>query len=145
MGKTLIYSVKFDNSYSEMIGFNWYMLERRINFMKKYKIISKAINEMKNNNFILSIIVFGSYSKRVETKNSDIDLLIVCFPGKEKRVETFIKSFITKYGFNFSPVVISQDEFSKIRKENKELWIDLKKYGIVFKGNEFFYWQVYKE
>lgn len=144
-GKTLIYSVNLDNPYSETIGFGWYMLERKINFMKKHKIIFKAIKGMKKNQYILSIVLFGSYSKNTETKNSDIDLLIICIPGKEKETENFIKTFTTKYGFNFSPVVLSMEEFPKIKKENKELWTDLKKYGIVFKGNDYFYWRVYKE
>lgn len=143
-GKTLVYSPIFGNPIMETIGFGNYMLQRKINFIKKHKILSKAINEMRSNPIIGILILFGSYSKGIESKNSDIDLMAATIPGKEKEAEDFIKSFAAKYGFNFSPAALSLPEFPKIKKENKDLWNDLKQYGIIFKGNEYFYLEAYE-
>jgi predicted nucleotidyltransferase len=144
-GKTLVYSLIFDNLMTETIGFGGYMLQRRIDFIKKHKILSKAIKDIESNPYITILILFGSYSKNTQTKNSDIDLMVVTVPGKEMEIESFIKSFTSKYGFKFAPAALSLLEFPKIKKENKELWSDLKLYGIVFKGNDDFYYGAYKE
>jgi len=143
IGKTLVYSLDMQNLYSE-IGFGHYMLEREIEFIKKYKNIYKAIQEIENYSFSWSVILFGSYSKGTETKQSDIDLMITCSPSKEKDINNFIKSLEHKYGINFSPVVLPMHEFPNIKKDNPELWHDLKIYSIVFKGKDTFYFWMYK-
>ncbi len=143
-GKTLVYSLDLHNLYTE-IGFGGYSLEREIDFIKKHKTIYKAIQEIENNPFSGGVILFGSYSKGTETKQSDIDLIVTCIPSKEKEVENFVKSLKHKYGLNFSPIVLPLHEFPNIKKDNPELWYDLKMYGIVFKGGDSFYYWMYKD
>ena len=137
-GKTLVYSLNIDNLYSETIGFGSYMLQRKIDFIKKNKEIYQAIKEIESNQHIEGLILFGSYSKDTETKKSDVD--IICFSNKKKETETFIHSLKHKFGINFSPIVMLSYEFSDIKKDNPELWNDLKLYGIEFKGDNFYYW-----
>ena len=91
------------------------------------------------------LLLFGSYSKGIETKQSDVDLIIACIPGKHKEVEYFVSSLKHKYGINFSPVVLPMHEFPDIKKDNPELWHDLKMYGIAFKGGDSFYYWMYKD
>ncbi len=143
-GKTLVYSLDLQNLYAK-IGFGSYSLGREIDFIKKQGTLYKAIQEIENHAFSWSIILFGSYSKENETKQSDVDILVTCIPGKEEEVENFIKSLKHRYGVNFSPVVLPMHEFSEIKKDNPELWHDLKMYGIVFKGGDSFYYWVYKD
>ena len=143
-GKTLLYSIDIDSPYSYSLGFNRYMLQKEIHFIKKHKILYNAIKELRENSYILMVVLFGSYSKDTETKQSDVDLIITCIPGKEKEVEDFVKSLRHKYGINFSPVVLPMHEFPEIKKDNPELWHDLKMYGIAFKGDSFYYW-MYKD
>jgi predicted nucleotidyltransferase len=143
-GKTLVYSLDLHNLYVK-IGFGSYILEREINFIKRHKTIYDAIKEVENHPLSWSVILFGSYSKDTETKQSDVDLIITCIPGKEKEVENFVKSLRHKYGINFSPVVLPMHEFSNIKKDNPELWQDLKIYGIVFKGGDDFYYWMYED
>jgi len=142
-GKTLVYSLDTNTPYAYSLGFNRYMLQREVDFIRKHRTIYKAIQEVENQPFSWSVILFGSYSKGTETKRSDIDLIIICIPGKEKEVESFIKSLKHKYGINFSPVVLPLHEFPNIKKDNPELWNDLKMYGIVFKGEDSFYYWMY--
>lgn len=144
IGKTLVYSLNMNNLQVERIGFQSYLLEREIDFIKKHPTIYKLINELEKIPQILIIIIFGSYSKGTETKNSDVDLLCVS-PFNTKKMEKVISSLRHKYGIKTSSVVISLLEFPKIKKENPELWKDMKEYGIVFKGEEFFYSWMYKD
>ena len=137
-GKTFVYSLDLDNLYSRTIGFGSYMLEKKINFIKKNREIYQAIKEIESNPYIEGLILFGSYSKDTETKKSDVD--IICFSNKKKETETFIHSLKHKFGINFSPVVMPSYEFTDIKKDNPELWNDLKLYGIEFKGDNFYYW-----
>lgn len=143
MGKTLVYSLELDNIYSESIGFNAYMLQRKIEFIKKHRIIYGAIREIINNPSIWMIILFGSYSKGTETKQSDVD--IICVSDKKQETEHFVKSLKYKYNVNFSQIVLPLHEFPSIKKDNPELWQDLKMYGIIFKGDGYYYYWMYKD
>jgi len=144
-GKTLLYSLDKNSPYSYSLGFNRYMLQREVEFIKKHRTIFKAIQEVENHPLIWSLILFGSYSKGTETKQSDVDLMVTCIPSKEKEVENFVKSLKHKYGINFSPVVIPMHEFPNIKNDNPELWHDLRHYAIVFKGDDNFYYWMYKD
>src|SRR3989344_2805836 len=144
-GKTLIYSLDTNSIYSYNLGFNRYTLQREVDFIRKHKLIYKAIQEIENHPFSWSVILFGSYSKGAETKQSDVDLIVTCIPSKEKEVNNFIKSLEHKYGIDISPVVLPMHEFPNIKKDNPELWKDLKLYGIVFKGCDSFYYWMYKD
>jgi predicted nucleotidyltransferase len=145
VGKTLVYFLDTNNMYSYSLGFIRYMLQKKVEFIKKHKSIYKVIQEIENYPHSWSVILFGSYSKGTETKQSDIDLIVACIPSKEKEVNNFIKSLEHKYGINISPVVMPMHEFSNIKKDNPELWDDLRMYGIVFKGGDSFYFWVYKD
>ena len=50
-----------------------------------------------------------------------------------------------KYNINFSPIVLPLHEFFNIKRDNYELWNDLKKYGVAFKGEEYFYFEMYTD
>jgi len=140
-GKTLVYSLDFDNLYAKT-GFSHYMMEREIEFIKKHKIVYNAIKEIRDNPYIWGIVLFGSYSKGTETKQSDVDL--ICISNKKEETEHFVKSLRYKYNINFVPVVLPLHEFPNIKKDNPELWNDLKMYGIAFKGGDYFYPWMYK-
>ena len=142
MGKTLVYSLDHDNIYTETMGFGAYMLEREIEFIKKNGKIFRAIKKIIESPFVWGIILFGSYSNGTETKNSDVD--IICISNKRKETEHLVKSLRYETNVDFSPVVMPLDEFPNIRKDNPVLWQDLKKYGIVFKGDDTFYYWMYK-
>jgi predicted nucleotidyltransferase len=141
-GKTLLYSLDINSLYSYSLGFNRYMLQREVDFIRKHRIIYNAIKEILDNPLIWMVVLFGSYSKGTETKQSDVD--IICLANKKKETEHFVKSLRYKYNLEFIPVVLPLHEFPNIKKDNPELWNDLKMYGIVFKGDDFFYSLMYK-
>lgn len=144
IGRTLVYSLDVFNFKVENLGFRSYVFQRETDFIRKYKTIFKSIQEIESYSSSWSVILFGSYSKGTETKNSDVDLIVTCLPGKEKETEDFVISLKHKYGIKISPVILPMHEFSDIKKDNPELWKDLKLYGIVFKGGESFYYWMYK-
>ena len=142
-GKTLVYSLDLGNLYVESMGFNAYMLQREVEFIKKHRTTYQAIKEILNNSSISGVILFGSYSKNTETTKSDVDL--ICISDNPKEVGSFVKSLKHKYNVDFAPVVLSSYEFPDIKKDNPELWHDLKIYGIVFKGDDSFYFWMYQD
>ena len=141
-GKTLVYYLNMQQLYSE-IGFDHYVLEREVDFITKHGVLYNAIKKIIDNPSIWMVVLFGSYSKGTESKQSDIDL--ICVSDKKKETEHFVKSLRYKYNLNFATVVLSQHEFPHIRRDNPELWNDLKMYGIVFKGEDSFYYWMYKD
>ena len=144
VGKTLYYSLDLQSPYAYM-GFISYCLEREIEFIKRHKTIYKAIQEIESNRLVWSLVLFGSYSKETETKNSDVDIIVTCVQSNEKEIELFIKSLKHKYGINFAPIVLPIQEFPEIKKDNPELWQDLKMHGIAWKGDDSFYYWMYKD
>ena len=141
VGKTLVYSLDLNNLYSE-IGFGSYSLEREIDFIKKHRVVYRAIQEIENNPYVEGVILFGSYSKGTETKQSDVD--IICISHKKKEIENFIYALKHKYGLNFAPIILQFHEWPDIKKDNPELWTDLKLYGVAFKGGDSFYYWMYR-
>ncbi len=142
-GKTLVYTLNMNNLYAEIMGFNAYMLQKEIEFIKKHGPIYRAIKKLIESTFIWGIILFGSYSKLTATKQSDVDL--ICISNKEKETEHLVKSLKYESNVEFSPVVLPLHEFPNIKRDNPELWRDLKLYGIVFKGDDTFYYWMYKD
>ena len=116
------------------------MLGRIIEFRKKYPNIFRAIKELEKQPFEI-IILFGSYSKGSETKESDVDLMIVT---DKKNKENEVYSLKHLYNLDFAPVFIRWQEFPKIKSENSELWNSLKNYSIVFRGDDLYYYWMYK-
>jgi len=140
VGKTLVYSLDLHNLYAET-GFDHYMLEREIEFIKKHRNVYNAIKEIRDNPHIWMVVLFGSYSKETESKQSDVD--IICVSNNKGETEHFVKSLKYKYNVEFAPVVLSLQDFPSIKKDNPELWNDLRSYGIVFKGEDYFYSWMY--
>jgi len=141
-GKTLVYYLNMQQLYSE-IGFDHYVLEREVDFITKHGVLYNAIKKIIDNPSIWMVVLFGSYSKGTETKQSDVD--IICVSNKKEETENFVKSLRHEYNMEFVPVVLPLHEFPNIKKDNPVLWDDLKRYGIVFKGEDNFYFWMYKD
>ena len=138
-GKTLLFKANYNHLYLKL-AFYHYMTEKLINFSNKHPLIYKTLKEI-NINSVGIVLIFGSYSKETQTKNSDIDLMVV---SNSKNAEKEINNLKIKYGLNISPVIIKSTEFSKIKKENKEFWDDLKNYALVFNRSGLFYSWIYQ-
>ena len=119
------------------------MLQREIEFIKRNRVVYRAIKKISEHKNVWGLILFGSYSKRTETKNSDVDL--ICITNNSKVVEGFVKSLKYENNIKFSPVIMPLHEFPNIKKDNPQLWEDLKLYGITFKGDGYFYAFMYQD
>ena len=139
IGRTLVYSLEFKKDLVKM-AFILYANERKIIFSEKHLVLSKKLSEIQEET-IDFLSVFGSYAKGNETKNSDID--VICVDSNKNTIENKLKALRYETNFEFTPVVISKKEFSKIKKENLHFWEDLVNYGIIFKGYELFYYLAY--
>jgi len=138
-GKTLVYSLDFSKEKIK-IAFILYSNEKKEKFAEDYKIIYKTLSKI-NEEDIDFLAIFGSYAKGNPTRKSDID--IICISSKKEKIESKIKGLRYETNVDFTPVVMSRTEFSKIKKENKEFWNDLVGYGVIFRGYELFYYYTY--
>ncbi len=138
-GKTLVYALDFKKEYSKL-AFYHYAKERLKIFRKKHFNITSALLSLSEDKTDI-LAVFGSYAKGNERKESDID--VICETSEAKELKDEIYSLKRSHNLDFSTVVVSKIEFSKIRMENKEFWHDLVEYGIIFKGYELFYYYAY--
>lgn len=138
-GKTLVYSLNFEKE-DVKIAFFFYAKEKLKEFSKNHRLIFNGLSKINDDN-IDFLSVFGSYAKRTQTKDSDVDIL--CISSNKKEDEKEIKSLKYETNLNFAPVVIPKTEFKKIKKENEVFWNDLVKFGIIFKGYELFYSEIY--
>lgn len=140
IGKTLVFLANYEN-LNLRLAFYHYMTKRLIEFSNKHLLICKSLKEISEETFGL-VILFGSYSKNNETKNSDIDVMIVS--DSEKQAEESVNKIKSTRGFNISLAFVKKTEFPKIKKENPELWKDLKNYAIIFNDKDMYYCWMYQ-
>ncbi len=139
MGRTLVYSVKVE-TWSAKMGFYLYAGDRAKEFWQKNKDICSALKEIPEEETDI-VMIFGSYSKGTQKKESDIDLIIVT--SQKEKIESSIASIKRRHGLDIQAIILPKLEFAKIKKENVELWNDLLNYGVIFKGQELFYYYAY--
>ncbi len=140
VGKTLVYTADYHSLYLKL-AFYHYMMERKMNLAKKHLVLYKSLKKL-SEDFLGIVILFGSYSKGNETKSSDIDLMAIS--ENQKEIKEKVNKIISTKGFNISLANIKKQEFSKIKKENPELWTDLREYAIVFSGQDSYYYWMYQ-
>ena len=138
-GKTLVYSLNFEKE-DVKTAFFFYAKEKLKEFSKNQRLIFNGLSKINDDN-IDFLAVFGSYAKETQRKDSDVDIL--CVSSNKKDNEKEIKSLKYETNLEFAPVVMPKTEFKKIKKENEVFWNDLVKFGIIFKGYELFYSEVY--
>jgi predicted nucleotidyltransferase len=141
IGKTLTYTADYDHLCLRF-AFNRYMTERIIKLSERHLLIYKSLKEISNETFGI-VILFGSYSKGNETKNSDIDLMVIS--DSQKQAEESVNKIKSTRGFNITLAFVKKTEFSKIKKENSELWEDIKNYSIVFNSQDIYYYWMYQD
>lgn len=138
--KTLLYSLDMTHRFAKLAYYH-YATEQEHTFVHKHPTLTLALEHLPKNK-IEALIIFGSYAKGNESEKSDIDILAVSSDKKE--VEQEIKALTHCYKKKeFHAVVVPRSEFVKIKKENKEFWHDLVRYGIIFKGSEILYENAY--
>lgn len=139
-GKTLIYSINTNRVESEL-AFVHFALIKKLVFFNKYPNLKRLLEEFLDKIEAECVIVFGSYSRGEASKNSDLDLICV---GENKDIEKIALSLRHKYNVKLNPVVVKRKDFKNIKKENSELWRELRESGIILFGYGLFYYFYYR-
>ncbi len=138
VGKTSVYDFVFTED--AFLVYTYFMADRINKFKGRNRLLYKRLKEFANSVEADSVILFGSYAKGKETKESDVDTLII---SEKTDVNKIVSPFKTKYNMHISPVVVKPHNFKDIKKDNPIFYSDLVKFGIVLKGMEFFFGEVY--
>ncbi len=100
-------------------------IDEKEQFLNKKAIKSlfeKLVDNITNKIEILSIILFGSYAKGVETKSSDIDLLIISDKkDKNNLIQREISALETMYGYKINQIVVTTKMFKDMVTSKAEL------------------------
>jgi predicted nucleotidyltransferase len=89
-------------------------IEKQTEFYRKnkeLKLLLEEFNATLAQPGILSIILFGSYSKGNANKESDIDILVIS--EKTIALEKQIREIFAKYGKEINAIVMTRKEFEK--------------------------------
>lgn len=100
-------------------------IDEKEQFLNKKAIKSlfeKLVDNITNKIEILSIILFGSYAKGVETKSSDIDLLIISDKkDKNNLIQREISALETMYGYKINQIIVTTKMFKDMVTSKAEL------------------------
>lgn len=140
VGKTNVYRPVLGEE--SLLIFNFYMHERKEGFKERSPLLYKRLKEFSRRSEARCVILFGSYAKGEETEKSDVDVLCV---SDEDGAEKLASAFEKKYNIQIRPVVVRSDDFKNIKEENETFYEDLRRYGIVIDGIEYFFKEVYKD
>ena len=78
-------------------------------------LFEELVNKITNKIEVLSIVLFGSYAKEIETKSSDIDLLIVCEKkGKDNIIQREIGTLETMYDYKINQIIVTSKMFKNM-------------------------------
>jgi predicted nucleotidyltransferase len=113
-GKAYLCSFNLENEKA-LILLQLSEIEKRKEFYEKNKELRLVLDDFvaleKSQSKILSVVLFGSYSKGTATKESDIDLLILS--RNKPSIGKTIKEIYAKYGREINPIIMTPDEFKK--------------------------------
>ncbi len=120
-------------------------IEKKNEFYGKNKelklILEDFVESIKIQSKLLSIVLFGSYSKGTATKESDIDILIL--RRKSVNIEKTTKEIYAKYGKEISPIVMTPNDFKK--QKDKTLIKEILNNHCILSGVENFVGLVFKK
>ncbi|MEK6952986.1 MAG: nucleotidyltransferase domain-containing protein [Nanoarchaeota archaeon] len=145
IGKSYICSLNFKNEKT-LILINLNEIQKREEFFNEEKelkmiledIIEKLRTFLKEN--LLSVVVFGSHTKKEATKLSDIDLFLIV--KRRVDISRTIRESYAKYGKEISPMILTLKEAEN--QKNKEIIKEIIKNHYILYGTENFINFIYK-
>ncbi len=122
-----------------LLSFVYYGVNKKEEFEKSYRRVSKLLGEYLQGVDVRCAVVFGSYTKGEAKKGSDVDLLLVT---DDKDFEKKALALRHKYNLHLNPVKVLS--VKSIKEENKTFFKEIRDFGVVIKGFEYFFEQVYR-
>jgi len=116
-------------------------LERRLKIKKEFRAsLEEFIRNLGKNKFIISIILFGSLAKGMETKESDIDLMIISNKVSEtkKIVNDLFENLFGFYKYLIEEHIYTKENFDSFYRKGNDMIINLIKDGIILYDNGFY-------
>ncbi|MBU3897130.1 MAG: nucleotidyltransferase domain-containing protein [Nanoarchaeota archaeon] len=143
IGKTYLFCVNMKKDF--LLPFMHFYTKKKEQFFKSKQIsIKNLLNEFIekiSNSDLISVIVFGSFSKGEQTEESDVDVL--CVTRKKHDIDKISLSLTHKYNRKITPVVVLAKDFMNIKKDNPVFYENLIKFGVVLYGMEALYKLMY--
>lgn len=133
-GKAYLCSLNFSEKTMAMLKLA--ELEKRDELYAKNKHLKLILEDFLKplESKIISAVLFGSYSKGVQTKESDIDILLIV--KNKAGIDKTVKEIHAKYGKEISVVNMTEPEFAK-QKEKPIIKEIIKYHHVIFGTDKF--------
>lgn len=138
VGKTWSFKLDYKRDAS-LLSFVYYGMNKKEEFEKSYRSVSNLLGEYLQGVDARCAVVFGSYAKGEAKRGSDVDLLLVT---SDEDFEKKALALRYKYNLRLNPVKVLSVRI--IKEENKTFFKEIKDFGVVIKGFEYFFEQVYR-
>src|SRR3989338_10523156 len=145
IGKNKVYTLNLDNILTK----NYMIiseLAEAILFQEQVFLIKKITSEISKLNLSGSVILFGSYAKKMFKEDSDIDLFYL---GELKEAEiTKIKSIGKTYGKTINLKTATSENFESGLRKKDALIMEILKYHVILQNADTFInalWRYYHE
>ncbi|MFC2165408.1 nucleotidyltransferase domain-containing protein [Acidobacteriota bacterium] len=150
LGNMTLFRINPESDYL-LKFFEFFELQRKIEFISRNMKISRMLNEYIGNLIRLSnreiqmIILFGSVARGGWTRGSDIDILIVSAEENNNFTQIYKKAEEkTKPLLEISPIHVTINKIIDGLEQNLEFYDELWRDRIIF-YNEYLFWQIVKK
>jgi len=116
-------------------------LERRLEIKKEFRAgLEEFVRNLEKNKHIVSIILFGSVAKGIETRESDIDLMIITDKVSEtkKAASDLIEDLFGFYRYLIEEHIYTKENFDSFYRKGNDMIINLIKDGIILYDSGFY-------
>ena len=145
IGKSYICSLNLKNEKT-LVLINLNEIQKKEKFYKEEKGLKLILEDVIENlrtflkEDLISVVIFGSHTKKEATKLSDIDLLLIV--KKRLDISRIIRESYAKYGKEINPVILTLKEAEN--QKSKEIIKEIIKNHYILYGTENFVNFVYK-
>lgn len=114
--------------------------QKRLEFFQKYKNLKANFLHLVNNlpKNVLTVLIFGSYSRFGATKQSDLDILFILSDKRNlKDLENLVEDAFVTFGRSVSAKVLTEEEFVEAKKTDSLIKSILGEHVCVYNSMKF--------
>lgn len=149
-GKTGIYQLNYANPSIQKFG-ELIENENREELLKEKSTLKIVVDDILKefselfSDIIVSIIIFGSFVKGIETKESDIDFLFIIRSGTKREYKNWNRKILDlcrkiseMHSKRISPFILTTNDFREGLKKRQILVYEVYKNHVIIFGTEFY-------
>lgn len=155
-GKSIIYTPNYGSlsAFKIAVFYENTRAERLLNRAPLLRNIAEDLISISSgmiSEFVVSIILFGSYAKGAETKESDIDVLFIIRKGTKANYRKWLgeirevcRRISERHAKKISPFILAASDFREGLAKNQALVTEVYRNHVILAGAEFYIKEVFE-